>query len=245
MGLQHIQLAQLEFRRVGAERQLDLDAVPDPVFVVILGDPLSYFAGAEADNRVAVGVVVRIAGKDFDPEGTLLQIRGTAIKGGKNNIFEQGRIPLAAPEMIARKDGVEFCEDELTVLRRAWNPGCFIVLNYSKVRQSSTSSGGRIHQIGTNCHADFPSSHGPVRTVDAMKFRPIKAYFFYKLATDVSNPISVTYGINLACHGCRVKNADGLHSQILLTRNLPRVVSPVKRGNFCVSKTQTKHGGIT
>ena len=44
------------------------------IFVVVLGDPLSYFARAHADYRIGIGVVARIAAEDLNAQRPLLQI---------------------------------------------------------------------------------------------------------------------------------------------------------------------------
>ena len=61
---------QLELRHVGTKRQLNLQMGAISVLVIVLGNPLSHFAGAEADHGVGASVVIGIAPKNFNAQGT-------------------------------------------------------------------------------------------------------------------------------------------------------------------------------
>ena len=90
--------------------------------MIVLSDPLSDFAGAEADDRIGTGVVVGIAPENLNAEGTFFQVSCMAVEGGADDVFEQGRIALAAPKMVAGEDRVELFQDEIAVLRRSRGP---------------------------------------------------------------------------------------------------------------------------
>jgi hypothetical protein len=80
-----------------------------------LGKPLSYFASAEADHGTGVGVVVGIAPENCDSKSALFQVVTATVECGVDKVSQQGGIALAASELMAGGDCIQFLPDQLTI----------------------------------------------------------------------------------------------------------------------------------
>ena len=83
--------------------------------MIVLSDPLSDFAGAEADHRIGAGVVVGIASEDLNAQSALFQVSGVAAKSRGHHVLQHRRIPLASPKMIAGQDRVQLFHHQFAV----------------------------------------------------------------------------------------------------------------------------------
>ena len=203
---------QMKLRHIGTERQFDLYACPFSVLVIVLGNPLSHFAGAEADHRVGARVVVGIAAKDLDPQRAFFQGRQTDPRGRRlRHIL--GRLDSACcPE----NDSCKGSRPALSVPargppQRQASSAPWVAKLSGMTRALKLHQGRSIHPFGAPCHGPIVSCRLARKLPKLFATWNFLNYFIsiiYKLTSSLKSP--VTYGINLASAYARVKNASGL-----------------------------------
>jgi hypothetical protein len=75
-----------------------------PSLVVILGESLANFAGADANDGIGIGVVIRLPAENLDAYGALLQFIYLTIQALLNHILQQSGVALAVAKMRAREE---------------------------------------------------------------------------------------------------------------------------------------------
>jgi hypothetical protein len=66
-------------------------------------------------NGVQIRVVGRIAAKDLDPYGALLQASRPACEGLIHYVLQKARVAFAVDEKITRQDALEFLTNGVTL----------------------------------------------------------------------------------------------------------------------------------
>ncbi len=92
-----------EFRNIRSGQQLDTNLGFVPLLVIILSDPFSNLSGGGADNRIGIGVVVRLPAEHLHSEAPLFQFTWIAFQGVLNHVAQQVRIALTVLEKRIRK----------------------------------------------------------------------------------------------------------------------------------------------
>jgi len=99
-----------ELGEVGADGDLDAKLLVVARLLIILGDALADLAGAGADDRVGVGVVVVGAAEDFDAEGAFFEgvAAGEAVF---DDVAEEGGVAFGAAEEGVGEEALELQAD--------------------------------------------------------------------------------------------------------------------------------------
>lgn len=80
---------------------------------VILRQALADFPGGAADDGVLVGIVMRIAVENGDPQSTLLQAIQAALESLLHHVPQKHRTPLAGMEMGAVQNSAKLSQHGL------------------------------------------------------------------------------------------------------------------------------------
>ncbi len=97
-------------RHVGAQRKTDTQFFLVPRVLIVLRNPLPYFARGYPHDRVVIGVVVARPGKHIDPKRALFQYFRLPRQRLLDNKPQEGRISLAVSKVFALDNPLELIE---------------------------------------------------------------------------------------------------------------------------------------
>ena len=84
--------------------------------LVVLGDPLAHFRRRETNDRVLIGVVVRLAVKDIDAQQAFFQLVFVAVQRLLDNKTQQRRIAFAVPEQRTCQHALQLLPDGFSLV---------------------------------------------------------------------------------------------------------------------------------
>jgi hypothetical protein len=88
----------LESGGVRAQRQIDAGFRIVTGLLIVLGEALSNFGGGGPDDGIEIGIVVGVAAKDLNSQGTFLEFSGMSIQRALHDVAQEGGISLAVFE---------------------------------------------------------------------------------------------------------------------------------------------------
>jgi hypothetical protein len=92
-------------------RQVDPDLTFVPGFMVVLRDSFTNLSGGSSNNRIEIGIVIRLAAKYLDPEGPLFKRSGLARQGMLHHVTQHARITAAVFEQRIREQPLQLFAD--------------------------------------------------------------------------------------------------------------------------------------
>src|SRR5665213_3832787 len=111
---------------IGAGRDIDVEVGRLGDGLVILGEALSDLGGADADDRVFAGLVVRLAAEDFGADDALAEKVVLAREGMFDDVAEQGLALLGVAEGWAGEQVVERRLNARRIAGRGWLRVCLL-----------------------------------------------------------------------------------------------------------------------
>ena len=93
-----LRLFKMEFEQVRAGNQVNSDALPGRVLLVVLGESLANLVGRHADDGIGVAVVVRVAAEDLNAECALFDAVMPAIESEFDHAPHQSYTAVALAE---------------------------------------------------------------------------------------------------------------------------------------------------
>jgi hypothetical protein len=85
-------------------------------FMIVLCDTFSNLTSGDSDYRVQVGVIVRVAAKDFDSEDALFQVIGFAVERLFDNELKQIGVSPAIVKEVIVEDELQLSANGIAVL---------------------------------------------------------------------------------------------------------------------------------
>jgi hypothetical protein len=98
----------MSLRYIGSGWQAESKFAIVPRFDIILSEPFSDFSGSAANDRILIGVVVRLPVKNIDAESALLQTIEAAFYGGLDDMPKETGTLLAGAKLRTPKNSFEF-----------------------------------------------------------------------------------------------------------------------------------------
>ena len=93
-------------------------------FEIILRQFLADFGGGGADHGILVGIVVRIALEDLDPDGALFHAVGVVFQVGFDHKAQEGLAALAGAEVATTQEPAELIANGGVIQGRCdWDVG--------------------------------------------------------------------------------------------------------------------------